>query len=54
VITNSPSLTIDLGPRKIQASLERLARAYHDSIPSIMARTTEHAAFEELAPVAAH
>jgi phosphoribosylformylglycinamidine synthase subunit PurL len=54
VITNSPSLTIDLGTRKIQASLERLARAYHDSIPSIMARTTEHAAFEELAPVAAH
>jgi phosphoribosylformylglycinamidine synthase subunit PurL len=51
---NSPSLSINLGVRQIHASLERLARAYHESIPSIMARTTESVTFEEMAPVAAH
>jgi phosphoribosylformylglycinamidine synthase subunit PurL len=50
----SDSLSIKLGKAIYVAPLARLARAYHDSIPSIMERTTEHTTFDELAPVAAH
>ncbi len=54
VRSTSTSLSIDLGNQTIVASLQKLARAYHDSIPSIMARTPEHTTFDELAQVAAH
>jgi phosphoribosylformylglycinamidine synthase subunit PurL len=50
----SDSLSIKIGNGIYHAPLARLARAYHDSIPAIMARTTEHTTFDELAPVAAH
>jgi phosphoribosylformylglycinamidine (FGAM) synthase-like enzyme len=50
----SGSLSINLGPKTINAPLRTLIRAYHDSIPSIMARTTEHTTFDELSQVAAH
>ena len=48
------SLEIELPKGAMRISLERMRRAYHDSIPTIMARTPEHATFDELAPVAAH
>lgn len=54
VRTESDSLSIRIGRDIWVAPLARLADAYHDSIPSIMARTTEHTTFDELAPVAAH
>jgi hypothetical protein len=38
----------------MRSPLSRLRRAYHETIPKIMARTPEHATFDELAPVAAH
>jgi hypothetical protein len=50
----SHTLAIKLGGAEIKAPLARLRRAYHDTIPAIMARTPEHATFDELAPVAAH
>jgi phosphoribosylformylglycinamidine synthase len=54
VRADSSSLSVNLGARTFAAPLNTLARAYHDSIPSIMARTTEHTNFDELAQVAAH
>ena len=50
----SDSLSIKLAGSALKAPLARLRRAYHDTIPSIMARTAEHTTFDELAPVAAH
>jgi phosphoribosylformylglycinamidine synthase len=50
----SDKLAIKLGKASITAPLDRLRRAYHDSIPAIMSRTPEHTTFEELAPVSAH
>jgi hypothetical protein len=47
-------LAIKLPDRAVSARLSRLQRAYHDSIPSVMSRTPEHATFDELAPVAGH
>ncbi|MFL5470480.1 MAG: phosphoribosylformylglycinamidine synthase subunit PurL [Gemmatimonadaceae bacterium] len=51
---NSESLEITLPRGSMRARLSDLRRAYHATIPSIMARTPEHATFDELAPVAAH
>ncbi|HST07667.1 MAG TPA: phosphoribosylformylglycinamidine synthase subunit PurL, partial [Gemmatimonadaceae bacterium] len=50
----SDTLAIKLRGQSIRAPLERLGRAYHDTIPNIMSRTPEHATFDELDPVAAH
>ena len=50
----SDTLDIKLAQRSCRSSIESLSRAYHDTIPSIMSRTPEHATFDELAPVAAH
>jgi phosphoribosylformylglycinamidine synthase len=47
-------LEIKLPKGALRASLSRLSDAYHNAIPTIMARTPEHATFDELAPVAAH
>ena len=51
---SSDSLNITLPKGSLRSSLSSLRRAYHSTIPSIMARTVEHANFDELAPVAAH
>jgi len=51
---HSTTLDITLPKRSFRSSVASLRRAYHDTIPSIMARTPEHATFDELAPVAAH
>jgi phosphoribosylformylglycinamidine synthase II len=51
---HSSTLDIKLPTRLLQSPLARLRRAYHDTIPTIMARTPEHATFDELNPVAAH
>jgi phosphoribosylformylglycinamidine synthase II len=51
---HSNTLDFKLPTRSLQSPLARLRRAYHETIPSIMARTPEHATFDELAPVAAH
>ena len=51
---NLDSLAIKLASSAWKAPLARLRHAYHDTIPSLMSRTPEHAAFDELAPVAAH
>jgi phosphoribosylformylglycinamidine synthase II len=51
---HSNTLDIKLPTRSLQCQLARLRSAYHETIPSIMARTPEHATFDELAPVAAH
>jgi phosphoribosylformylglycinamidine (FGAM) synthase-like enzyme len=51
---NSDTLDIKLAQKSCRSSIERLSRAYHETIPSIMSRTPEHATFDELAPVAAH
>ena len=48
------SLDITLPKGSMRSPLSRLRRAYHGTIPNIMARTPEHATFDELAPVAAH
>jgi phosphoribosylformylglycinamidine synthase len=48
------ALDIKLAQRSCKISIATLSRAYHDTIPRIMARTPEHATFDELAPVAAH
>ncbi|MDQ6872748.1 MAG: phosphoribosylformylglycinamidine synthase subunit PurL [Gemmatimonadota bacterium] len=50
----SDKLVIRIGGVAVNAPLARLRHAYHDTIPAIMARTPEHATFDELAPVAAH
>ena len=51
---SSDSLDIRLPAHSFRNPLSRLRRAYHATIPGIMARTPEHATFDELAPVAAH
>ena len=51
---NSDVLEIKVSGRTVRSQLARLRTAYHDAIPTIMARTPEHATFDELAPVAAH
>ena len=47
-------VTIKLPKGSLRSTLLRLHRAYHETIPGIMARTPEHATFDELDPVAAH
>ena len=54
VLRDSGALTIKLPKRSMRSTLVRLRRAYHQTIPDIMARTPEHATFDELAPMAAH
>jgi phosphoribosylformylglycinamidine synthase len=54
VLRESDALVIKLPRRSMRSPLSRLRRAYHETIPKIMARTPEHATFDELAPVAAH
>jgi phosphoribosylformylglycinamidine synthase II len=54
VLRESDTLAIKLPKRSMRSQLARLRRAYHETIPGIMARTPEHATFDELAPVAAH
>jgi phosphoribosylformylglycinamidine synthase subunit PurL len=54
VANESDTLAIKLPKRSLRSPLSRLRRAYHETIPKIMARTPEHATFDELAPVAAH
>jgi len=54
VVANSEELTIKLPKGSLRSTLLRLHRAYHETIPGIMARTPEHATFDELDPVAAH
>jgi hypothetical protein len=54
VRSESDTLAIKLPKGSLQSPLSRLHRAYHETIPKIMARTPEHATFDELAPVAAH
>jgi phosphoribosylformylglycinamidine synthase len=51
---DSAHLTIKLPDAVLRAPLARLARAFHDAIPSIMSRTPEHTSFDELTQVAAH
>jgi phosphoribosylformylglycinamidine synthase len=51
---SSINLKIALRGSVFVAPLARLARAYHDTIPSIMSRTPEHTTFDELDQVAAH
>jgi len=50
----SDTLNIKLPKGSMRITLARMRRAYHDTIPTIMSRTPEHATFDELAPVAAH
>ena len=50
----SDTLAIKLAGSALRAPLERLRRAYHETIPAIMSRTPEHATFDELAAVVAH
>ncbi|HEY1951727.1 MAG TPA: phosphoribosylformylglycinamidine synthase subunit PurL [Gemmatimonadaceae bacterium] len=54
VRASSHALAFNLRGRAFRCDLGRLSRAYHDTIPAIMARTPEHATFDELDPVAAH
>ncbi|HMI48357.1 MAG TPA: AIR synthase-related protein, partial [Gemmatimonadaceae bacterium] len=54
VVRDSDALAIKLPKKTMRNPLARMRRAYHDTIPGIMARTPEHATFDELAPVAAH
>jgi phosphoribosylformylglycinamidine synthase len=54
VVADSDALTIKLPKGSLRSPLLRLRRAYHETIPGIMARTPEHATFDELDPVAAH
>ena len=51
---HSDMLEITLPKSSLRAPLSRLRSAYHNTIPSIMGRTPEHATFDELSPVAAH
>ena len=50
----SDTLAIKLHGQSVRAPLDRMRRAYHETIPNIMSRTPEHATFDELDPVAAH
>jgi phosphoribosylformylglycinamidine synthase len=54
VVADSDALTIKLPKGSLRSPLLRLHRAYHETISGIMARTPEHATFDELDPVAAH
>ena len=54
VRATSDHLEIRLPRGALRAPLARLSRAYHETIPAIMARTPEHANFDELDAVAAH
>jgi phosphoribosylformylglycinamidine synthase len=54
VVADSDALTIRLPKATVHSPLIRLSRAYHETIPGIMARTPEHTTFDELDPVAAH
>ncbi len=54
VLRESDTLAIKLPKRSLRSPLARLRRGYHETIPTIMARTPEHATFDELSPVAAH
>ena len=51
---HSNMFEITLPKGSLRVPLSRLHRAYHETIPSIMNRTPEHATFDELSPVAAH
>ncbi|HET9635990.1 MAG TPA: phosphoribosylformylglycinamidine synthase subunit PurL [Gemmatimonadaceae bacterium] len=51
---HSDMLEITLPKSSLRAPLSRLRDAYHETIPSIMGRTPEHATFDELSQVAAH
>jgi phosphoribosylformylglycinamidine synthase len=51
---HSDMLEVTLPKSSLRAPLTRLSRAYHETIPSIMGRTPEHATFDELSQVAAH
>jgi phosphoribosylformylglycinamidine synthase II len=51
---HSDMLEITLPKSSLRAPLSRLSTAYHETIPSIMSRTPEHATFDELSQVAAH
>jgi phosphoribosylformylglycinamidine synthase len=39
VAATEPALSIQVGPRRIVAPLDRIARAWHDAIPTIMSRS---------------
>lgn len=54
VRATADTLTLRIGARTLQCSLDRLSRAYHDSIPSVMSRTPEHVAFDETEQVVGH
>jgi phosphoribosylformylglycinamidine synthase len=54
VLNASDALNIKLPKKSMRSPLERLRRAYHETIPDIMARTPEHTTVDELSPVAAH
>lgn len=54
VRANADTLDIKLPKRSMRSAVADLGRAYHDTIPAIMARTPEHATYDELAPVAGH
>ena len=51
---SADALDIKLPKGSLRSPLARMRRAYHETIPTIMSRTPEHATFDELAPVAAH
>ncbi len=48
------TLEIRLPKNSLRSSLTNLSRAYHETIPTIMSRTPEHAKFDELTAAAAH
>jgi phosphoribosylformylglycinamidine synthase len=50
VSADAPALTITAGDHRLVAPLERLARAYHEAIPRIMARGTAESAVLEQHP----
>ncbi len=54
VRSHSDMLDVTLPKGSMRSSLARIRRAYHATIPSIMARTPEHTEFDELSLVAAH
>src|SRR5689334_22871696 len=51
---HSDMLEITLPKSSLRAPLARLWSAFHETIPSIMSRTPEHATFDDLSQVAAH
>ena len=54
VRASSGYLEIILPDTRLRSTLVDLDRAYHEAIPSIMSRTPEHAAFDELPSVVGH